>query len=651
MSLLGMPDELLLVIGASLDKDRDIYALARTSHRLFNVTIAHLYRHNQNASGNNAIRWAVLRRRKDTLRRAISAGLDARNPSVFTVAMCGREDMLDQLLALKGADINETALSDDFTLLGYAAYHRHVVAARMLIQRSANVNGRIRQGMTPLQAACSQGYMDMAQLLLDNGADVSTTDFDGSTPLHVASQAGYSRIVKLLLDNGADPTATDMEGFNPVHDAARENHHVILKLLLDNGGPLEAECNDEGTALNMAAAFGGLEAVKVLLARGADVNSSTPDGLTPLKSAAGYGHRDVVELLLRHGANLRPEVHDGWPTLTVAAGEGHVDVCEFLLDNGADVEEADMDGWTPLGLAADANNVELARLLLARGANIAAAQLDGWTALHLAADAGHLRVSKVLIEHGADPMRPDSIGQTPLHIAVGRDCPPLVQFLLSFPDIDTSHEDHDGRTPLFHAAMRGDKSAVTFMLERNTTWCKDGFTFDGTPNLEGNKKDFFGTTPLCAAVRNGHWQTAYCLAGAAPSDIQVIDGFGRSLMWWVKKSGSAEAVDFLLEYARKTGLELADADMPLEENPLPFDADPDDCWCTVCTRATIHGTASHACEVCDEGDFLICGECYDLSVKCHDPTHRWVSYTCPGSIEGDEDEDDDADHDSDWYDV
>ena len=58
--------------------------------------------------------------------------------------------------------------------------------------------------MTPLLIACSKGHVDAARLLLDKGAEVDRAAEDGQTPLFIACQKGHVDVARLLLDKGAE---------------------------------------------------------------------------------------------------------------------------------------------------------------------------------------------------------------------------------------------------------------------------------------------------------------------------------------------------------------------------------------------------------------------------------------------------------------
>ena len=119
------------------------------------------------------------------------------------------------------------------TILYDACKNGHVDAARLLLDKGAEVDRATEDGTTPLYIACYNGHVDAARLLLDNGADVHKVSNDNRTPLHGASYNGHIDVVRLLLANGAnaDLDVKDKHGDTPVADAKSKGHSSIVALL------------------------------------------------------------------------------------------------------------------------------------------------------------------------------------------------------------------------------------------------------------------------------------------------------------------------------------------------------------------------------------------------------------------------------------
>lgn len=81
------------------------------------------------------------------------------------------------------------------------------LAAKLLLDKGANVNAQTSSGESALEAAAFKGYLPLVQTLLNRGAKVDTRNARGQTPLVNAVLEGHAPVVKLLLGKGADPNA------------------------------------------------------------------------------------------------------------------------------------------------------------------------------------------------------------------------------------------------------------------------------------------------------------------------------------------------------------------------------------------------------------------------------------------------------------
>ena len=88
-----------------------------------------------------------------------------------------------------------------------------------------------KQTLSPLYAACEKGHVDAARLLLDKGAEVNPADEDGATPLFIACQEGHVDAARLLLDNGAEVDRATNDGRTPLSIAKQQGHSAVVALL------------------------------------------------------------------------------------------------------------------------------------------------------------------------------------------------------------------------------------------------------------------------------------------------------------------------------------------------------------------------------------------------------------------------------------
>jgi len=151
---------------------------------------------------------------------------------VFEAASLGDVERLRELL--DGDPSLAAAFSaDGFTALHFPAFFGGVGAARLLLDRGADVDAHGRGWMTgtPLSSAAAGSHTDVARVLLDAGADPDARQASGWTPLHSAAHNGDLELVELLLARGADPAATNDDGGTVLSMAEeRGNAEVIARV-------------------------------------------------------------------------------------------------------------------------------------------------------------------------------------------------------------------------------------------------------------------------------------------------------------------------------------------------------------------------------------------------------------------------------------
>jgi ankyrin repeat protein len=134
-----------------------------------------------------------------------------RELNVHEAAALGRTERLQTLLDEDPARAN--AFGDDgFHPLGLACFFGHVDAARLLLERGADVNALSRNEHIQTAAihasAASEGKgelvrYELAKLVLEHGADPNLPQGGGFRAIDAARQNGDERVEQLLLEHGA----------------------------------------------------------------------------------------------------------------------------------------------------------------------------------------------------------------------------------------------------------------------------------------------------------------------------------------------------------------------------------------------------------------------------------------------------------------
>jgi len=251
--------------------------------------------------------------------------------------------------------------------------------------------------------------------------------------------------------------------------------------LLDGGADInQVSASDHSSPLLMATINGHFDLAMELVRRGADVKKASDAGATPL-----YG---VLNM------QWAPKARHPQPAHYMQQTTGYLELAKTLLDAGADPNVrlrkslwyttynrdllgVDRTGATPFWLAAYTLDVPAMRLLLEYGAD------------------PNIPTSKVperYEEGGPEVVGPDRSGLPPIpwggpavfpiHAASGvgyglgfagnthRHVPdgwvPAVKFLVEELGADVNARDHNGYTPLHHAASRGDNDLIRYLVSK-----------------------------------------------------------------------------------------------------------------------------------------------------------------------------------------
>jgi ankyrin repeat protein len=310
-------------------------------------------------------------------------------------AELGHDKLLAHLIA-SGRFENGSQGSSDANVLWWASKNGCEMSARLLIAVDpAMVNGKDKNGRTPLLIAAELGHPGVIELLLEEGADVSAETGTGDA-FHTASYFNRKETVELLLRKGFEINAQSRALGTALQAASHRGHKEIVALLLDKGADVNMNGGFQGTALQAAIARRSIDTIMLLLSKGADINIQSEIHGTALRTAVIHNYKYLVELLLRKGAGINTRSGQGNRTAVEWASlYGYKDIVALLLDKGAEIgyalEEALSQGSKDIA--------DTVQLLLEEG-------VDVGDALKTASEWGHKEVVTLLREHSkAEPSK------------------------------------------------------------------------------------------------------------------------------------------------------------------------------------------------------------------------------------------------------
>ena len=157
-----------------------------------------------------------------TLHRSLKAknGWNWGNGDFTPLFLAINQRHADAVKVLLEGGANPNARTGGMPLLMQAVWDNNQPAVELLLAHQADVNemndSAVSERWTPLHYAASSGDKAIAELLLKAGATVNARDTNGATPLHFAVSNGHQELAELLLAHDADPNARNNAGQTPL---------------------------------------------------------------------------------------------------------------------------------------------------------------------------------------------------------------------------------------------------------------------------------------------------------------------------------------------------------------------------------------------------------------------------------------------------
>ncbi len=402
------------------------------------------------------------------------------------------------ILIDRGADPNVTEDEWDQTPLMFASARNRVDAIQVLVARSADIAITSRVVDVPTVSQANRAASQRRREVLASFRGEDAVEGDGHAPSPSQVQAAVKAAQEFRAPEAA-PIVEDSVDFEERSPTALSYAELVGR----HGGL---------TALLHAVREGHLDAIGALIEAGADINQvSAGDRTSPLLMAVINGHFDLAVSMLENGADVNVASDAGTTPLFSAINThwapkarypqqqayrqqqtNYLQLMEALLEAGAepnvrltrhlwymaytfDQLRVNLKGATPFWRAAYATDVEAMRLLVAHGAdpNISTEKtparrygrrggqedMSGLAAVPVGGPAVYAIHAATGVGYGEG-----FAGNQHRHVPDG--WLPAARYLIEEIGMDVNTRDHNGYTPLHHAAARGDNEMIHYLVEQ-----------------------------------------------------------------------------------------------------------------------------------------------------------------------------------------
>jgi len=371
-------------------------------------------------------------------------------------------------------------------------------------------------GQTPLMFASSYDRVEALRALVRGGADLGvvsavvdvaararTDRLDRqrrnrdlrAAPSGASAQAAVAQEAQATLEEMAQREAESRQieepeplsyselvggqgGLTALLHAAREGHHEAAGVLVDAGADIDQLSTGDGTSpMLMAMINGHFDLALELLERGADAQLASEAGATPLFAAINTHWAPKSRYPQQHAYTQQEASYlDVMRTLLEVGIDPNVRLTKHLwyMSYNFDLLQINSTGATPFWRAAYALDIEAMRLLVTFGADTKLPTQK--------VPARRFRRGPVPVDvSGLPPVPMGGAAVFPIHAASGvgygqgfaanahRHVPeawvPAVRYLVEELGADVNARDHQGYSPLHHAASRGDVGLIRYLVD------------------------------------------------------------------------------------------------------------------------------------------------------------------------------------------
>ncbi|KAJ3206961.1 Palmitoyltransferase zdhhc13 [Dinochytrium kinnereticum] len=190
---------------------------------------------------------------------------------------------------------------------------------------NVSASARDNENCTALHWAALNNHVVIARLLIERGAEVDAVGGDlMGTALQWASRSGHVQMATFLCQRGANPLLKDNQGYNSLHIAAQAGQAMMILYFDAMGVSLDSLDSMKRSALMWTAYKGNsFESMDALIKRKADLDLTDPAGYTALYWAIISNHLNFAKKLIQAGASIDVKDSEGKSPFDCAKERGY----------------------------------------------------------------------------------------------------------------------------------------------------------------------------------------------------------------------------------------------------------------------------------------------------------------------------------------
>jgi Ankyrin repeats (3 copies) len=223
LTLLDLPDEILLIIGEHITSESDLNAFHRTNRHLYRILDGILYRSNALYHEGHALFWAISYEQSTTAKKSVLAGTTCKGaapwPFNWTSGQFSRQYAHTRALVSPTGWIEEP--------LFVACRNRKPTIVQTLLELGAHSK---YQPERMLYLAAASGWSEIVKVLLEHGVSVDPGYVD-TTPLTLAIMNGQSEIAEVFFRYGSGAESRSCQFEQLSHPGFSENEPTSVFLV------------------------------------------------------------------------------------------------------------------------------------------------------------------------------------------------------------------------------------------------------------------------------------------------------------------------------------------------------------------------------------------------------------------------------------